>query len=377
MRIVYIAGSWIPSFTANSIQVMKMCQAFAQEGHSIELLTPLWQKDVPRVDDVLWRHYGIRTPFPITWIPKGGFLKCHTFHIRSSWYARSLRPDLIYTRGIDIAAVSSLLGIPNIYEAHHPPGGILGMPYFYLTLHGRGFRKLVVISQALNKLLHKRYPILLRGKQTVVAYSGVDLEQFNNFLTVFEARRKLRLDENRFTVGYTGNFYAGRGIDLIIRLAQDCKGIFFLIIGGNPMSAVEQKSRAQHMGLKNIQFINFVNNEELPLYQSACDVLLMPYQYYVAGSSGSEISGFFSPMKLFEYMATGRLIISSDLPALKEILNEKNAVLCNPEDMDAWKAALNRAISDPKWRYTLGQQAYHDVKDYSWQNRIRHILNNM
>ena len=80
--------------------------------------------------------------------------------------------------------------------------------------------------------------------------------------------------------------------------------------------------RLEQGGIKNVHLTGFVPNEELPLYQAACDILLMPYEEAIAGSSGGDTARFASPMKAFEYMAAGRPILSSDLPVFREVLDE-------------------------------------------------------
>ena len=61
---------------------------------------------------------------------------------------------------------------------------------------------------------------------------------------------------------------------------------------------------------------------------------MMPYGKMVAGSSGGNIAEVSSPMKMFEYMASGRVILTSDIPVLREVLNENNAVFYIPEDIE-------------------------------------------
>ena len=80
----------------------------------------------------------------------------------------------------------------------------------------------------------------------------------------------------------------------------------------------------------------FIENSKLPLYQAACDILLMPYENAIAGSSGGNSVDICSPMKMFEYMAVGRAIISSDLPVIHEVLDNETAFFCPPEDSSAW-----------------------------------------
>jgi glycosyltransferase involved in cell wall biosynthesis len=100
----------------------------------------------------------------------------------------------------------------------------------------------------------------------------------------------------------------------------------------------------------------------------------MPYQHKVAGSSGGDISRYLSPMKLFEYMACGRPILSSDLPVFREVLNKKNAILLTPNDVNQWVECIELLQSDPEQRTKLAIQAKQDVQQYTWEARAEHIL---
>ena len=109
-------------------------------------------------------------------------------------------------------------------------------------------------------------------------------------------------------------------------------------------------------------------------YQAACDILLMPYQHKVSASSGGDIVKFLSPMKLFEYLACGRAILSSDLPVLREVLNSQNAILLPADDSAAWVAAIRELKANPEKRAALAAQAQADASDYSWEARAEQIM---
>ena len=79
-------------------------------------------------------------------------------------------------------------------------------------------------------------------------------------------------------------------------------------------------------------------------------------------------------MKMFEYMACRRTILSSDLPVIREVLNERNAMLLSPEDPDAWAAALQTCLDDPDTSQLLAEQARQDVQQYTWLERARRAL---
>jgi len=79
-------------------------------------------------------------------------------------------------------------------------------------------------------------------------------------------------------------------------------------------------------------------------------------------------------MKLFEYMACGRPILSSDLPVLQEVLNSENARLLPADDLDAWVAALQELAASPETCLRLSTRARRDVAAYTWQRRAARIL---
>jgi glycosyltransferase involved in cell wall biosynthesis len=100
----------------------------------------------------------------------------------------------------------------------------------------------------------------------------------------------------------------------------------------------------------------------------------MPYQQQVAASSGGDIASYLSPMKLFEYMACGRPILSSNLPVLQEVLQPEFAILLPPQDANAWVAALRGLAGDDKRRAELGQLAQLNAAQYSWEERAKRVL---
>jgi glycosyltransferase involved in cell wall biosynthesis len=79
-------------------------------------------------------------------------------------------------------------------------------------------------------------------------------------------------------------------------------------------------------------------------------------------------------MKVFEYLAAGRPILSSDLPVLREVLTESNAVLLPPEDVEAWDRALQALVADSSRRAALGAQARRDAERFTTLERARKAL---
>jgi len=376
MRIAYLSKSRVPSRAANSVHVMKMCQAFQQEGHTPSLVAigPPWSG--PSRSNRLWADYGIARPFRLLRVPHWRLLRLGHLYLASALFARWGGFDLVYARNLGAAALSASMGIPTVFERHAPiESRRTESRQFRCLLCSPGFRHMVVITHALKDHFLENYPARLHDGNVVVAPDGVDLERFVDPIPAPRARVELGLSPRQFTVGYCGHLYPGRGIELIFELGRRMPKAAFLIAGGEEKDVRAYACRARSMGLDNLHFRGFVPHANVPVYLSASDVLLMPFQRRVQVSGGGgDTSRWMSPMKMFEYMAAGRLIVSSDLSVLREVLNSANAVLCPPEDVDAWQSTLTRAAADGPWREQLARQARRDVEQYTWRSRVRRVL---
>lgn len=258
-------------------------------------------------------------------------------------------------------------------EVHDRPQGRIGPWLFGQFLRGKGARRVLPITDALRVWLERAYNVELREPFAVVVRTGVDLSQYDDLPLPSAARRELGL-EQRFTAGYTGHLYPGRGIELLVELARRNRSLGFLWAGGEASAVERWRRQLERTGIDNVHVMGFVPNARLPWVQAACDVLLMPYERRISVSSGGDTAAFASPMKLFEYMAAGRAILSSDLPVLREVLHRDNAVLLPPEDVDAWDEALKRLVQDEALREKLAENARREAEQYSWARRAQRAL---
>ncbi len=79
-------------------------------------------------------------------------------------------------------------------------------------------------------------------------------------------------------------------------------------------------------------------------------------------------------MKMFEYMVARRPIVASDLPSLREVLNEENAFLVKPDDAEALAKGIKEILEDSQLAENLANKAFQDVQKYSWAKRVENIL---
>jgi glycosyltransferase involved in cell wall biosynthesis len=369
MKIVAIAGSRVPSDTANSIQVMKACSALTQLGHDLTLIVP--ENNVERSTFNVQQHYGINTSFPIEWLSGSSR---RFFTINSVRRALKLKPDLLYVWMPQSAVFGLLARIPTIFEIHIQPSGLLGPTWHRAFAKLPGHKRLACITQAMQWILETDYHMTMRPADVIIAPNGVELERFASLPDPEWARQTLGLRDAP-TVLCAGHLYAGRGADLFLQLAESARDASFVWVGGRPDDVEEWSGKAKARGLTNVTFLGFVPNIELPRYLAAADVLLMPYARSIFGSSGTaDSASIASPMKMFEYMAAGRAILTSDLPVIREVLNESSAVFCEPGDAAAWSSALKRLLDDPARRMSLASNARRKAEKYTWLARAQKIL---
>lgn len=383
MRVAVIAPSEIPSRRANTMQVMKMAQAIAALGHEVRLVAPTHKASANPQSigwDGLAHHYGLQSRFQVEWLPVNLRFRGYDFGIAAVNWARSWDAELLYTRLPQAAAFASMRGLATILEVHDMPQGRAGPYLFQRFLRGQGARRLVVITKSLLKDLQDKHAMPLEASFTLVASDGVDLTRYADLPDIQEARRRLAerikppINQERMLAGYTGHFYQGRGVELMLTMASHLPEITFLLAGGEPQHLEKLERQVEQKGLSNMVLVGFVPNAELPFVQAACDFLLMPYQRHVAASSGGDIAAYLSPMKLFEYMACGRPILSSNLPVLQEVLHPEFAVILPSEDTNAWVSALRELASNAQRRAELGERARMAALQYSWEERARRVL---
>lgn len=370
MKIVSIAASFVPSNTANSIQVLKACHGLAQLGHDLTLIVP----GETRIEwEQLRDHYGLKTEFNILWIRENLIFRRYDFAIKAMQQALKMDPDVIYTWVLQAGVLALWRGIPTILELHDRVTGRLG-PWLFRRFWGSTTQKrLLTNSTALQKLLIEHFDINVSKGDMITAPNGVELERYDHLPEPAEARKMLGLPQG-FTAGYTGHFYAGRGMSLMYEMAKALPEINFLWVGGEHQDVAAWKQKATKEGLENLTLTGFVDNAVLPQYQAASDVLLMPYGTSIAGSGGGDSAQVASPMKMFEYMAAGRAILSSDLPVIHEVLDDKMAYFCPPEDLQAWVSALVFLKENPAKGQKLGETAKRLVNNYTWEARAEKAL---
>jgi glycosyltransferase involved in cell wall biosynthesis len=372
MRIIYLAHARIPSRSANSINIVKMCAAFRRNGHEVTLLAPERPGRDAGVAN-LFDYYGVDREFDVTYLPWGRYPgRSYGYAVRTALRSRRMNADLVYTRFLSGAVAAVRLGNRVVFESHARPAEQMRLGELFLrSIAGhRRLARLVVISDALRADCAARTPSL--ASKLLVAHDGADPVP----LTTIPA--DLRRTSAALAVGYVGQLYAGKGMELIERLAPLCPWAQFHVIGGAPADLELWNARTR--AIPNLQLHGFVPPSKVPRYLRAFDILLAPYQRTVAVFGGSgDVAKWMSPLKLFEYMAADRPMVCSDLPVLREIVEDgRTALLCDPEDPTAWSAALIRLRDAIPLRRSLAEAARRQFESqYTWTARAKRVLDGL
>lgn len=354
MQIYYISYSMIHSRSASSIHVMKMCQAFALNGHKIELYANRSSKK----EKDIFNYYGVEKCFKIS------------KYLIPRIQGTSKLPDLFYGRYAKGLLEMTSSGKPIIFEVHAPPKNEKEKKIQEALISHKNFKHLVSISHTLKNEYLNLFPCL--KNKVIVAPDGADPpKSLNNQNRIFKLMGK---SKKKFNIGYIGHLYPGKSMEIILELAKRLPDYDFHIVGGTNKDLKYWKN---NISIPNIIFYGFVPNSQLGKYYNAFDIVLAPYQHKVSGfDGGGNLGQWMSPLKIFEYMAYSKAIIASNLPVLREILfNRKNSLLCSPDDITEWIKAILELENDTNLRNKLAKTGNTEfMKYYTWQKRAEKVI---
>lgn len=362
--LCYLASGPIPSRQANAVNVLGMCRAMEKHGFDVEIVSPVeaWpgtgrespgETDMPRIHPVYYPSIRGGT----WWYRRrvAGFLNAHN-------------PDFVYGRNLWGCGEAARLGLRVAYEAHLPVWrrNEKKRQAFESMISERSFAGLVAVSDALLRDVVRAYP-QLDGK----AFTAHDAASYRDGTSLRRGGA-----DGHWEVMYTGSLYPGKGMELIMELAPRCPWARFRVIGGEEREVLKWKE-ASAGRIGNLDFTGYVPHREVPDYLEMADILIAPYLDNVKVHGGeNDASEWMSPLKIFEYMRTGRPIVCSDLPVLREVLvHGVNALLAPPSRVDLWVRALESLRDDRSLATTLANRARKDFeKFHTWDARAARVV---
>jgi glycosyltransferase involved in cell wall biosynthesis len=229
--------------------------------------------------------------------------------------------------------------------------------------------KIICVSNPAKQRLVDTWKVA--PEKVVVLPNGVDSSLFNPHYDPVRIREALELGDSP-VVGFLGGFQPWHGIEILVEslaeVVRKCPGVRLLLIGdGRARPSIERKIDECNLRSK-VVITGLVPPEEAPKYLAAVDVAALPYPAF-------ETELWFSPLKLYEYMASGKAIVASRAGQIAEVLVDgTNGLLVEPGDRSALSAAIVRLLENPEERYRLGQNARRQaVEQHSWDRYIQRL----
>ena len=379
MRILYFADIRFPLERANGIQTIETCCALGERGHDVRLIVRPDTRSPPRDP---FAYYGLARCNRVTIerAPVSGPRIARRFGYLSFALGRSLgsaRADVLMTR--DLGTASMLTRIPGsmrpplVYESHgYAPDVAAALPEMLTDAPAPGVRRLkrlaareravwlgaegyVTITAGLKAILETRFG----PRACAVVPDGVRLQSGRAFEFPPASAETI--------VGYAGHLYPWKGVDVLLEAVARTRGVNALIVGGHEQEGdrARLESAAARLGItERVTFTGHVEPSRVADLLKRATILVLP------NTPSAASSHFTSPLKLFEYMAAGRAIVASDLPAIREVLeHDRNALLVAAGDPDALARGIERLCTDRDCAMRLARQAFNDVADYSWARR--------
>ena len=357
MRVAYIAETSINNKSAYTHHVIKMCDAFCAKNNKVILIIPSINKKLS--------FKRIRKKFLLTskknFLIKAilnfkvsNFLSRLLFGYKVANYLSKNCPELIITRSFISSIFFTCFKINHFLEIHSEFKGLTRFLMINLNfLNSKYILKIILISKALNKKIFK-----LKKKNFLTLHDAVDIKNFKN----------KKFDNKIKTATYVGSFYKGKGVEFILQLAERFKELEFNLYG-------DSKKNFYNIS-KNVKIHGYVNYDRVPHVLSKSDILLLPSAHIQYGRSKSvNIANYNSPLKMFDYLASGKIIVSSKRDGICEVLKHNyNAIVVKEYNVEVWIKCLKKILGNKYNLKKIRLNSLKTAKKFTWKSRVNKIL---
>ena len=356
MRIVVLTQNFPPEIGATAARLHRMTKSLVEKGHRVTVITAMPNYPTGRIfdgyrgklrtDDEL---DGIRVVR--TWaFPSKSSKFLSRFIGYASFTLSSLllgiwglgRQDIVLfdspplplvPAGLAMGRIARARVVMNVSDIWPEMPLQLGYPmgkaslWVLRRLESLGYRKsdlVTATSGAAREGIRRRFPEV----RTAVISNGADLSAFDPALRSQEVRESLNADPKDLLVGYFGLHGLFQGLDVVVEAAAKLRGhptVRFVMVGDGPCKEALIES-AEGKGLRNLRFVDLVEQARIPSFLASCDVALVP----LAAEFPSTI-----PSKVYETLASGvPMIISSGCEGARLVIEGKAGRTFRPGDSD-------------------------------------------
>lgn len=372
MKVLYVASDQaVPGPTGGSIHVLEVAHGLAARGHEVHAVVRAEPGREARESEaggrVVWHR--------IRWRPSQRFFRFRALP-QVLALVDELRPDALmeryYNFGGEGVRAAAARGVPALLEVNAPvvdhPGSWKGaLDAALLVRPLRRYReRLCRLSRALVAPLLEIVPEFARERTTVVTW-GANVEAFTPARRSAELRRELGVPEGATAVAFVSSFRPWHGVHVLRAAARRLAGreeLFFVLVGGQHRGPAE--------GFRGVE-LGRVDYARLPAIVASCDVGVAPYD--TARLRQLQLGFFWSPLKVFEYMAAGLPTVTIARPPLDDIVRPgQEGLAMRDGDPVSLAEQLLRLAGDPDLRARLGCSARERVVErFSWARHCEQL----
>jgi glycosyltransferase involved in cell wall biosynthesis len=349
---------------------MKMCEAFANSGAEEILVVPK-RRNFIKSDP--FQYYTVRKNFSLVKLLCVDlsatseskivfFTRIFSFIFFLKFFLFFKKFDIVYTREWIVAKYLKNFCL----EIHSLPKEV---KRGHIKVWKRAKCLVVLTSHIKNKMVENG----ISAGKILVAGDAVNIKEFEVRKNIDLLKTELELPKEKKMVGYVGSLKTmsmEKGVSCAISAMARLDDSYLLcVVGGEQKDIDFYKNFAKERNLsEKVLFVGNVKHEKVPLYMKAMDILVAPFPV------NDHYSFYMSPLKIFEYMASGKPIVASDLPSIREVLNESNSILIKPADDAELAEAVKKLSEDKIFADKIASVALSDVQNYTWQKRAKKIL---
>lgn len=369
MKVCVIAINEFKNLTAHPIFVIQLCKALSPK-YQVELLIPRSKSNSRKTIKAIPEKLGYDIKFKIIRAPYFEINKRlrKSFYLISTLIAKLRGCDLLWSFEPYSIRLGLILGMKGIQEIHASLPGRRYLETSKKIQVNPGFMAFVTNSKVHNQLLQKNG---LDRDKLIAAYNAFEPESLilENSINI---RDKFKIKEKTIAV-YTGSLYPGRGIEEIAETAEKLTDLAFLIVGG-PESRV--KYYQQKYTNQNIYFGGYCDHKHIYSILKQSTILLAPFQPHSEDIAGNKIGATACPMKIIEYLASGKPIITTNMGAIPEIIKDnETGVLIDPGQSSGLVDKIQYLVTNPDHSKYLAINAFQKSKEFTWEKRIGKIMN--
>ena len=356
MKIVYIAETSLTNKSAYTHHVLKMCDAFSKKGE-VELILPYIKENT--ILKSIKKNFLLSIKKKI--ILKGmlrnkikNFLSRICFGYKSAKYIKNTNSKIIITRSLISSFFLCIFKTRHFLEIHNELNGLTKFLMINLNFINSQY---IIKNILISKTLSLDFPSINK-KKILVLHDAVDIKNF-----------KYKKNNSKIkTFTYVGSFYKGKGIELIFKLAEKFEKFDFNIYG-DTLGNIKNIP-------KNIKIHGYINYEKVPNVLIKSDILLLPNADQQFGRGNINITKYNSPLKMFDYLASGKIILASKRNGICEVLKHNyNSIIVNKYELNNWINEINKIMNKKYNLIKLRKNSLKTARKYTWDKRVDRILN--